>query len=75
MQTIYAQNFKTIPLLLVAGIWYLIMTSILTIVQYTSSGIRTRNSRAIAERTNGVEARCSGSATAKAARVDGGGAA
>ncbi|QRP46188.1 amino acid ABC transporter permease [Amycolatopsis sp. FDAARGOS 1241] len=33
-QTIYAQNFKTVPLLLVAVIWYLIMTSILTIIQF-----------------------------------------
>ena len=33
VQTIYAQNFKTIPLLLTAVIWYLFMTSILTIIQ------------------------------------------
>ena len=33
-QQIYAQNFLTIPLLLVASIWYLIMTSILTVIQY-----------------------------------------
>jgi polar amino acid transport system permease protein len=33
-QIIYARTFKTIPLLLVASIWYLIVTSILTIGQY-----------------------------------------
>jgi polar amino acid transport system permease protein len=33
VQTIYAQNFKTIPLLLTAVIWYLFMTSILTAIQ------------------------------------------
>ncbi|MDT8910567.1 amino acid ABC transporter permease [Amycolatopsis sp. PS_44_ISF1] len=33
VQTIYAQNFKTIPLLLTAVIWYLFMTSILTVIQ------------------------------------------
>jgi polar amino acid transport system permease protein len=30
---IYAQNFKTIPLLIVAAIWYLACTSVLTVVQ------------------------------------------
>ena len=33
IQTVYAQNFKIIPLLIVAGIWYLVLTSILTIPQ------------------------------------------
>jgi polar amino acid transport system permease protein len=33
-QIIYGRNFKTIPLLLVASIWYLIVTSILTVGQY-----------------------------------------
>ncbi|WP_370945698.1 amino acid ABC transporter permease [Amycolatopsis sp. cg5] len=32
-QTIYAQNFQTVPLLLTAGIWYLFLTSILTLIQ------------------------------------------
>jgi polar amino acid transport system permease protein len=32
-QSIYAQNYKIIPLLLVAVIWYLFMTSILTLIQ------------------------------------------
>jgi polar amino acid transport system permease protein len=31
---IYAANYKTIPLLLVASIWYLAMTSVLTVGQY-----------------------------------------
>jgi polar amino acid transport system permease protein len=33
-QNIYSQNFKVIPLLLVATIWYLIVTSILTVGQF-----------------------------------------
>ena len=31
---IYSQNFQTIPLLIVASLWYLICTSILTVIQY-----------------------------------------
>jgi polar amino acid transport system permease protein len=34
VQLIYAVNFKTIPLLIVASIWYLILTSVLTVGQY-----------------------------------------
>jgi len=34
VQLIYSVNFKTIPLLIVASIWYLIMTSVLTVGQY-----------------------------------------
>jgi polar amino acid transport system permease protein len=34
VQLIYSVNFKTIPLLLVASLWYLIATSVLTIGQY-----------------------------------------
>jgi polar amino acid transport system permease protein len=33
-QLIYSANFKTIPLLLVASIWYVFMTSLLSIGQY-----------------------------------------
>jgi polar amino acid transport system permease protein len=33
-QIIYSQNFKTIPLLIVAAIWYLFFTTILSIGQY-----------------------------------------
>jgi len=33
-QLIYSDNFKTIPLLLTASIWYMLVTSILTIGQY-----------------------------------------
>ena len=33
-QLIYAQNFQQIPLLLVASIWYLVMTSVLSIGQF-----------------------------------------
>jgi len=33
-QLIYAKNFETIPLLLVATIWYLVVTSILSVGQY-----------------------------------------
>jgi polar amino acid transport system permease protein len=34
VQLIYAQNFQQIPLLLVACIWYLAMTTVLSIGQY-----------------------------------------
>jgi polar amino acid transport system permease protein len=34
VQLIYAVNYKQIPLLMVASIWYLIVTTILSIVQY-----------------------------------------
>ncbi|MGE5136800.1 MAG: amino acid ABC transporter permease, partial [Gemmatimonadota bacterium] len=34
VQLIYSVNFKTIPLLIVASIWYLIATSVLTVGQY-----------------------------------------
>jgi polar amino acid transport system permease protein len=34
VQLIYAVNYRTIPLLLVASIWYLIVTTVLTIGQY-----------------------------------------
>jgi polar amino acid transport system permease protein len=34
VQNIYASNFKTIPLLIVASIWYLVCTSILYVGQY-----------------------------------------
>src|SRR5205807_5709466 len=33
-QLIYSVNYKTIPLLLVASIWYLIVTTVLSIGQY-----------------------------------------
>lgn len=33
-QTIYTRTFETIPLLLVAAIWYLVVVSILSVVQY-----------------------------------------
>jgi polar amino acid transport system permease protein len=34
VQLIYSVNFKTIPLLIVASLWYLIATSVLTVGQY-----------------------------------------
>src|SRR6266498_16139 len=34
VQLIYSVNFQTIPLLVVASLWYLLMTSILSAVQY-----------------------------------------
>ncbi|MBX6387685.1 MAG: amino acid ABC transporter permease [Frankia sp.] len=34
VQLIYARNFRTIPLLIVAGIWYLALTSVLSVGQY-----------------------------------------
>jgi polar amino acid transport system permease protein len=33
-QLIYSDNFRTIPLLITASLWYLIVTSILTVAQY-----------------------------------------
>lgn len=33
-QVIYSRNFQTIPLLIVASIWYLVVTSVLTIGQF-----------------------------------------
>ena len=33
-QSIYSRTFQTIPLLIVASLWYLIMTSVLTVGQY-----------------------------------------
>jgi polar amino acid transport system permease protein len=33
-QEIYSVNFKTIPLLIVASIWYLVCTSVLYVGQY-----------------------------------------
>jgi polar amino acid transport system permease protein len=34
VQVIYSQNYLTIPLLVVASIWYLILTTVLSIGQY-----------------------------------------
>jgi polar amino acid transport system permease protein len=34
VQLIYSQNFKTIPLLIVASLWYLILTTVLSVGQY-----------------------------------------
>src|SRR6202012_4220306 len=34
VQLIYSANFETIPLLVVACIWYLVMTTVLSIGQY-----------------------------------------
>ena len=34
VQIIYSANYKTIPLLIVASFWYLVMTSVLYVVQY-----------------------------------------
>ena len=34
VQLIYSVNYRTIPLLIVASIWYLAMTSVLTVGQY-----------------------------------------
>jgi polar amino acid transport system permease protein len=34
VQIIYAANYKQIPLLMVAVIWYLVMTSVLYVAQY-----------------------------------------
>ncbi|HVT21737.1 MAG TPA: amino acid ABC transporter permease [Mycobacteriales bacterium] len=51
-QLIYAQNYKTIPLLLVAALWYLAITSVLYIGQYFlerhyGRGVRVRHESAV----------------------------
>jgi len=33
-QLIYSDNFETIPLLITASLWYLVVTSVLTVIQY-----------------------------------------
>ena len=38
-QTIYSRTFETIPLLLVACFWYLVLTTALTFIQTRSSAI------------------------------------
>jgi polar amino acid transport system permease protein len=47
VQQIYSRNFQTIPLLIVAAIWYLLLTSILTVIQgriekHFARGVATR---------------------------------
>jgi polar amino acid transport system permease protein len=62
-QIIYSRTFQTIPLLMVASLWYLIVTTVLTIVQhyiekYFAKGVRV-NARAAARAgttTGGTEA-------------------
>jgi polar amino acid transport system permease protein len=58
-QAIYSRNFQQIPLLLVASIWYLALTTILTYVQMrlerrmsrgTAAGVRVRRPRKGAQR-------------------------
>ncbi|MET0133648.1 MAG: amino acid ABC transporter permease [Kibdelosporangium sp.] len=49
VQQIYSQNFRPIPLLIVAALWYLFCTSILTIAQ---SQIERRFSRGTAQSTS-----------------------
>lgn len=44
-QLIYQQTFETIPLLIVASIWYLIVTSVLTVGQYYLERRYARGSR------------------------------
>lgn len=47
-QLIYSDNFRTIPLLITASLWYLIVTSILTVAQFS---IEKRFSRGTARST------------------------
>ena len=44
-QNIYAVNFKTIPLLIVASIWYIVCTSVLYVGQYYLERYYGRGSR------------------------------
>ena len=51
-QTIYSQNYKTVPLLITAASWYLFMTSILTVIQFYIEKYFSRGtSRSVATRT------------------------
>ncbi|HVV13500.1 amino acid ABC transporter permease [Amycolatopsis sp.] len=50
-QQIYAQNYKIAPLLITAALWYLFMTSVLTVIQMQIEKYFARGtSRAVAER-------------------------
>ncbi|WP_081631897.1 amino acid ABC transporter permease [Rhodococcus sp. 114MFTsu3.1] len=54
-QLIYSQNFQTIPLLIVVSIWYLLCTTILTVIQryierYYGRGIRSSSQTALKPR-------------------------
>ena len=40
LQKAYAQNFQIIPLLVVASIWYLFLTTLLASANTSSSGLR-----------------------------------
>ncbi len=51
-ELIYAQNFETIPLLIVASLWYLIVTTVLSIGQ---SYIERHYSRGVGRRKTGPE--------------------
>lgn len=45
-QLIYAENFQTIPLLITASIWYLIVTTLMTIGQYYTERHYNKSTRA-----------------------------
>ncbi|AWW43070.1 MULTISPECIES: amino acid ABC transporter permease [Streptomyces] len=58
VQQIYASNFQTIPLLIVASVWYLVLTSVLSVGQYFlekrySKGVQVRKSRLALRRAEG----------------------
>jgi polar amino acid transport system permease protein len=51
-QLIYSTNFKTIPLLIAASVWYLLMTSVLNIGQHFLERRFSRSDRGGSRRTN-----------------------
>jgi polar amino acid transport system permease protein len=60
-QLIYARNFETIPLLIVASIWYLLVTTVLTIGQHYlekryARGVRVNSRVRLSEPAPGGEA-------------------
>ena len=59
-QLIYSVNYQTIPLLIVASIWYLIVTTVLTVGQYYLE----RHFGRGAARGHAARRRCSGSGAA-----------
>ncbi len=66
-QLIYSDNFQTIPLLITASIWYLIVTSVLTVGQYYIERHYSRSDRGA---TGGMLQRIGGLQGRRAAKVD-----
>ena len=66
-QLIYSDNFQTIPLLITASLWYLIVTSVLTVGQYY---IERHYSRSDRSATGGMLQRFGGLHGRRAVKID-----